>query len=159
MIVRDDGDGLELVQVDGGRAWLPTVPALRGLQRELRAGLDTVYQGGWWKNPPIESGMGRAGMFLIQGRYKGRFHDLFLAALHAVVTAAWPHLHRCPRCDHEFLKRRKQKYCSPDCARQARWARFVAKRRPRDYHAERVRAVQHSIAPRVRVQRRQRPRD
>ena len=159
----DDGDFV--VDIDNaigvsGRLDQPDVDpgALRDLQNEIRRGIQAVRDGRWWVvKGPTQFGIARWGRVVRKGHRGGGFRTLFLAITLDIVEAYWPEMRACPRCLAWFLRQGKQMFCSPECGRKSRWARFAPGRPKRDYRAERERAVRKRTAPRVRVGRKRSP--
>lgn len=77
---------------------------------------------------PLESGDESFERYRWRRALEGRTEELE-EALHAKRECRW--------CHREFPRNGKQVYCTVECSRHARWARFVQRRPPRDYRAER----------------------
>ena len=134
---------------------LPSRDVLRSIQRQYHAGMARLARGDWWMlEKPLRYGIARAGERILMGSERGPFHDLFIAGAMSLIQEYWPQLYSCPQCHAVFLKEGKQQYCSPECSRRKRWARYQANRPDRDYRNERERAVRRKLGPRVRVGRR-----
>lgn len=135
---------------------LPTVPFLRTMQQQLRAGVQVLWRGtDDWVRPPILRRHARGGRILTESR-QGSFRNLFVNTMLDLVIENWPRVRMCPHCGEPFLKVRKQQYCSPACSQKTRSARFAAKG-PRDYRREYEQAVRKKLGTtaRLKIRRRQ----
>jgi hypothetical protein len=142
------------------QAWegqLPPTEVLTRLQYDARAGIQRVRDGEWFE---LESGIGygiaRMGEQIVRGSRRGRFEDLFRAAVMDVVQTLWDRLHECPFCHAVFLRLGKRKYCSPACASRTHWEAFKARRKSRDHHREYTRRARKRTGSNVKVKARKR---
>ena len=129
---------------------LPTVSALKMLQKELQEGLDKLWRGeeSWRQRRPIKDSIARVGDYVVTEGREGSFLAVFVAAMMDVLRESWDRVRSCPQCGTPFFKVGKIKYCSTTCSRKYRWERYTeglkAKGpRTRDYRAERERAAKN----------------
>jgi len=115
----------------------PTIEALRSLQTETRDAIQRVRSGAWFEPPSLLWGIRLVGSRIVR-RYRSRdFRGRFLTAVADVLQANWERVRVCPTCRALFMKKGKQKFCSPTCGNRAHWAAFVKRGRPaRDYQRE-----------------------
>jgi hypothetical protein len=133
---------------------------LRDLQGEIRRGIQILREGRhrWNVKGPTQVGIARWGSEVRKAHRVGTFRTLFVAIAQEVIEARWPEMRSCPWCDQWFLRQGKQTFCSPECSRKRRWARYASRhRRRRDYREERERAIRKRLGARVRVGRKKRP--
>ncbi|HVO13318.1 MAG TPA: hypothetical protein VMX54_21435 [Vicinamibacteria bacterium] len=139
-------------------SWPNFEEAARGLQRELRQGLEALAADGRWDvRPPLARTLTH-----LQQQPDGTARLVYarldppeaLRSAAVELVAQWyPQLRRCRHCQAWFLPRHgRQQYHDATCAAQDRWSRF-APRRKRDYHLEYRRRVKRA-APGANPQRR-----
>lgn len=144
---------------DLGADRLPTPSTVQELQEQFRECLAAMRAGKRWtlERPP-KYAIRASARGLERGDYQGTFSDLFLVAMTDTLQDCWTSLLECPRCRNAFLKKGKQKYCSPKCSQGDRWDRFKGERTARDYRAERERAAKKRHYSRVKLGRKTRRR-
>jgi len=132
----------------------PTFLALVALQREAKERIKRVREGDYFD---IERGLGwgwrRLGGRLVRHYRTRDFWLAFLATVGDTLEMAWKKLRECMHCKALFLRHGKLKFCSPACARRARWETYKQRHpdRQRDYREEYEQRVRQRLGPAVTV--------
>jgi hypothetical protein len=125
----------------------PPVGLLKTLQQTALDGIDRVIEGEWFHlEKGIAYGIAKMDNGIIRGSQRGRFEDLFQAAVMDIVQDHWQQLSKCPQCKHLFLKTGKRRFCSELCGNRAHYAKYQSRRGNRDHHEEYV-VKMKKIAP------------
>lgn len=111
---------------------LPSTASLKRLQRDLRVGLGTLWNGKAWRLPVAPR---RWSVKVADKSHASRSARLifpqqplrasFLAAAAHALCEAWTDIRKCPKCGELFFRVRRQKFCSTTCL----WAHVATVRK------------------------------